>query len=307
MTRVSTVGQNQLLLVDLLRTQERLVDTQKQITSGRKTSDYKGMAPEVSTLLGAKNVLARTDQFIQDDNNLMRTLEVQNAAMQGLVDLSDELRQVVIGAINTGSGLALRTRINDLFATAVSLLNTQDGGKYIFSGTRTNTAPIVSTTPAALEGLGLGNELLAFTNNSLKSQAKVDDNLTLTYGVLATDVAKDLFKIMQELMIYETANGFDNPLTEAQQTYLIGKITDLNTAFDTLNAEQAKNGSIMTTLEGVQQRHAEDRTFLMVFIGDIEDVDLAEAITRLNQQQLALEASYQVFSTLNRITLLDFI
>ena len=63
----------------------------------------------------------------------------------------------------------------------------------------------------------------------------------------------------------------------------------------------------MTTLEGVQQRHAEDRTFLMGFVGDIEDVDLAEAITRLNQQQLALEASYQVFSTLNRITLLDFI
>lgn len=63
----------------------------------------------------------------------------------------------------------------------------------------------------------------------------------------------------------------------------------------------------MTTLEGVQQRHAGDRTFFMGFVGDIEDVDLAEAITRLNQQQLALEASYQVFSTLNRITLLDFI
>lgn len=307
MTRVSTVGQNQLLLVDLLRTQERLVDTQKQITSGKKASDYKTMAPEVSTLMGAKNILARTEQFIQTNNELARVLEVQNAAMQGLVDISDELRQLVIGAIDTTSGLALRLRIDDLFTTAVSLLNTRDGGRYIFSGTRTDTPPVATTTPAGLEALGLGNELLAFVNNSLKSQAKVDDNLTLTYGVLATDVAEDLFEIMQDLMIYETANGFSNPLTQAQQTYLIGKITDLNTAFDTLNAEQAKNGSIMTTLEGVQQRHAEDRTFLMGFVGDIEDVDLAEAITRLNQQQLALEASYQVFSTLNRLSLLDFI
>ncbi len=307
MTRVSTVGQNQLLLVDLLRTQERLVDTQKQITSGKKASDYKTMAPEVATLMGAKNVLGRTEQFIKSNNDLERLLEVQNAAMQGLVDISDELRQLVIGAIDTTSGLALRTRIDDLFATAVSLLNTQDGGRYIFSGTRTDTPPITTTTPTGLEGLGLGNELDAFVNNSLKSQAKVDDNLTLTYGVLATDISEDLFEIMQDLMIYETANGFSNPLTQAQQTYLIGKITDLDSAFDTLNAAQAKNGSIMTTLEGVLQRHTEDRTFLMGFVADIEDVDLAEAITRFNQQQLALEASYQVFSTLNRITLLDFI
>jgi len=307
MTRVSTVGQNQLLLVDLLRTQKSLVDTQKQITSGKISSDYKGMAPDVATLMGAKNVLARTESFIQTNKDLERLLEVQNAAMQGLVDISTELRRLVIGAINTTSGLALRTRIDDLFATAVSLLNSQDGGRYIFSGTRTDTAPVATTTPVGLEGLGLGNELNAFVNNSLKLQAKVDDNLTLTYGVLATDISKDLFKIMQDLMIYETANAFSNPLTQAQQTYLLGKITDLDAAFDTLNAAQAKNGSIMMTLEGVQQRHSEDRTFLMGFVADIEDVDLAEAITRFNQQQLALEASYQVFSTLNRITLLDFI
>lgn len=307
MTRVSTVGQNQLLLVDLLRTQERLVDTQKQITSGRKASDYKTMAPDVSTLMGTKNILARTEQYINSNNELGRTLEVQNAAMQGLVDISSELRELVIGAIDTTSGLALRTRIDDLFTTTVSLLNTQEGGRYIFGGTRTDTAPIQTTTPTGLEGLGAGNELLAFANNSLKSQSKVDDNLTLTHGVLATDIAEDLFEIMQDLMIYETANGFSNPLTDAQQTFLIGKISDLNTAFETLNAAQAKNGSIQTTLEGVQQRHEEDRTFLMGFVSDIEDVDLAEAITRLNQQQLALEASFEVFSTLNRITLLDFI
>ena len=129
MTRVSTVGQNQLLLVDLLRTQKSLVDTQKQITSGKISSDYKGMAPDVATLMGAKNVLARTEAFIQSNKDLERVLEVQNAAMQGLVDISTDLRRLVMGAINTTSGLALRTRMDDLFATAVSLLHSQDGGR----------------------------------------------------------------------------------------------------------------------------------------------------------------------------------
>ena len=227
--------------------------------------------------------------------------------LQSLVNVAKDLREVVFGAMNANSGLALRTTIDDLYGTTVSLLNTRDGNRYIFSGSRTDTAPVVSTTPAALEALGAGNELLAFTNNSLKSQAKVDDNLTVTYGVLASDIAEDLFEIMQDLMIYETANGFDNPMTTAQQAFLVSKIADLNTAFDTLNVAQATNGSVMSTLEDVQRRHDEDRNFLRSLIGDIEDVDLAEAITRLNQEQLALEASFQVFSTLNRITLLDFL
>ncbi len=307
MTRILTAGQSQLLLVDLLRTQEGLLNTQKQITSGRKASDYKGMAPQISTLMGAKNVLARTEQFIQSNKELSRVLETQNAAMQGLVDISGDLRELVIGAIDTTSGLALRTGINDLFDTTVSLLNLQDGGRYIFGGTRTDTPPVATTTPAGLEALGLGNELNAFANNSLKAQAKVDDNLTLTYGVLATDISEDLFEIMQDLMIYESTNGFSSPLTEAQQSYLTSKIVGLGEAFDTLNSAQAKNGSIMMSLEGVQQRHLEDRTFLKSFVSDIEDADLAEAITRLNQQQLAQEASFQVYSTLNRLTLLDFV
>ena len=304
--RVSTVGQNQLLLVDLLRIQASLAETQKQVSSGKKSTDFKGIAADVATLLGSKSVLSRTEQYLQSNKNLERALEVQNLSLQGLVDVAEELREAVLGAMSSGSGLALRTRIDDLYSTSVSLLNTRDGNRYIFSGSRTDTAPVSVTTPAALEALGAGNELNAFTNNSLKAQANVDDSLTITYGVLGTEIAEDLFEIMQDLMIYETANGFSDPLTTAQSAFLLGKVADLNTAFDTLNTAQAKNGSLMSTLEDVQRRHDEDRTFLKSFVGNIEDVDLAEAITRLNQQQIALEASFQVFATLNRITLLDF-
>ena len=59
MTRVSTVGQNQLLLVDLLRTQKSLVDTQKQLPSGQISSEYKSLAPHVATLRGVHERFAR--------------------------------------------------------------------------------------------------------------------------------------------------------------------------------------------------------------------------------------------------------
>jgi flagellar hook-associated protein 3 FlgL len=42
-------------------------------------------------------------------------------------------------------------------------------------------------------------------------------------------------------------------------------------------------------------------------VSDLESVDMGEAITRLNQNQVALQAALQVASQLNRLSLLNFL
>jgi flagellin-like hook-associated protein FlgL len=43
------------------------------------------------------------------------------------------------------------------------------------------------------------------------------------------------------------------------------------------------------------------------FIGDIEDVDLSEAIARLNQDQVAAEAAGRMIAQVNQLNLLNFL
>ena len=43
------------------------------------------------------------------------------------------------------------------------------------------------------------------------------------------------------------------------------------------------------------------------FTSDLEDVDMGEAISRLNQNQVALQAALQVTSQLNKISLLNYL
>ena len=45
----------------------------------------------------------------------------------------------------------------------------------------------------------------------------------------------------------------------------------------------------------------------LTFISDIEDVNMAEAITRVNNDQIALDVSYKLTSELSRLSLLNFI
>jgi len=308
MTRVSTAGQNTLLLVDVLKQQTRIFETQKQVTSGYKSQDYQGIASDVVTLQGAKSVLSKTEQFLQTNTELRRVTELQNLSLEGISDIATELKTKLISSLNAGSGIGLRDEIDTMYNSVVNYLTVQDNGRYLFGGTRTDVPPISANTSAELEALGAGNAAQAFENNSLKPQARIDDNLTLTYGVLASDAAGPLVQLLQDLMIFATTNGaFSNPLSNAERDFIISKVPESGVAFDQVNLAQAQHGVVMKRLEEVEDRHISDKNFLTNFIGDIEEVDVAAAVSRLQQDQVSLEASFRVFAQLNNLSLLNFL
>ena len=316
MTRIATFSQNQFLLQDVLRNERRVFEDQQRVSSGFKSPDYKGIARDVATLSGAKTIQKKTETFIESNTDLRRRLEIYDVALQGLFDAADQLRQDLITGVNTNSGIGLRDKINNLYDTAVSLLNTRENGRYIFSGTRTDAPAVNATTTTALAALGVGNHAQAFDNNTIKQRAKIDENQTLTYGVLADGAATELFESFQRLVLFDdgtnnfgftTGGPFSNELTDDQRDFLIQELAQATQAVDETNIAVAENGVLMRSLEDAQTRHEADRIFIKVFIGDIQDVNAAEAISQLNLDQLALDASFRVYSQLTRLSLIDFI
>ena len=61
MSRVSTFGQAQILLQDVLRNEEHVFDGQRKVASGDKSRDYQGLALDVPTLIGAKTLRTATE------------------------------------------------------------------------------------------------------------------------------------------------------------------------------------------------------------------------------------------------------
>ena len=326
MTRVSTFSQNTLLLNEVLRNQRRVFEAQSQIASGLKSPDFKGISRDTASLSVARNTEARTEQFVATNVELSRKLELYDLALQELSAIAQELKQDLIIAVNTNSGVAFRTKIDLLYDRLTNALNLRDNGRYIFGGTRTDTAPIAVTSPAQLQDPATVTSVASvFVNNTIKPAAEVDQNLTLTYGVLANDVAADLVQALRRLMQFDAGNNptdtgntgtgetsdgpfpITQPLTANQRDFLIKELATASKAFDTLNQAVAANGVNQKTLEETQDRHQKSLLFIKIFISDIEDVDVAEAISRLNLDQLALEASFRVYGELTRLTILDFI
>ncbi len=81
----------------------------------------------------------------------------------------------------------------------------------------------------------------------------------------------------------------------------------LQSAANALADEQGALGQTEQQLTGMQARHAEMRDALKVQLADIEEVDMADVLTRLQATQIALEASYRAIGTIGSLSLVSYL
>ncbi|SLN69475.1 flagellin [Oceanibacterium hippocampi] len=318
MTRIGSFAHTQLLLRNLVQNQERSQIAERQISTGYKAEYYKDMPRDVTTLAGAKSVLARTEQHIQNNDRLKLQLDSYDVTLEGLEGLAGDLRQTVLDAVAVRSGVGLMDGVEAVFDRVANLLNQQVAGRQIFAGSKIDTAPFTGQDIADLLAAPEPPTTL-FSNNNIAASVKVDDAREMVYGLLANEVGGDLMGAIQRIAMYNAgtlpaapvaggpASPFGTNLSDAQITFLTGELPKLEQYQRDVTQIRSENGFRAADLEATQQRLGSEKIFLTEFVSNIEDVDITEAINRLNQDQFALEASYQVLGSLNQMSLLNFL
>ena len=316
-SRVSTFGQADVLLNALLQTQNNLAQAQQQVSTGDKSTTYEGLSPNVSTLAGAQSTASQTQNYLNTNAAISNTLSAYDTALTGLSSIASSLKDAVTQAVANNSGTGLITTIKGLLSQAVDLLNQKVNGSYIFGGTNTTTAPVSVTTASGLIALAAPATPLtaptgAFANNQLKAEAQVDSNLTVTYGQLASAVGGPLMAEIQSILQYDAGvttggSSFGTTLTAAQSAFLTGEVGNLNQVSQGVNQATAANGVVQQELATLQQTQNSRLTAANNFISDIANADVATAVTHVNEDQLALQASYNLIASMSKLTILNYI
>jgi flagellar hook-associated protein 3 FlgL len=317
MTRIASFAHSQLLMNHMLEAQRRTYENHVKVSSGKESTDFQGYGRELNALLAARSTGARTEAYLMSNTELASLLELQNNALGELASVADDLRENLIKAVNLNSPLALETKVEELLDRTINALNTRYNGRYVFGGTRNDTEPI--NVDNATDLLALANVSDAFDNNTVKREQQIDDNRRVTYGILASDIATPLLNSIQRILqfnagtlpsgagAYAPAGAFQDPLPKNQRDFLVAEFNTALIAADNARAIEADNGVNMAMLDQLRGRQEEDLTFLKGFIYEIENVDMAEAVSNLKQSESALEASMQVLARMTRLTLLDFV
>jgi len=304
-TRVSTTGNYASILSNLMSAQLRQFDANERVSSQKNGNDLKDYAKKAETLAAMRVVDRRTKAY-QDQNGLIADkLTNQDQALNQVTDAAAQIRQTIADALATDRADTLMTDLNGLFKNAVQGMNTSYDGKYLFAGGQINTQPVTATSMADLTA---GPAIATFFHNDdFKAQAKVDDSTTVTTGVLADDLGTNMMNALKTIQTFQEGAGgpFTGQLTDAQRTFLQNQLAGWDTIRSDLTLTTAQNGLNQKRVDDVGQSLVARKDTLTMMMGDITDADMAKAAGDLQAAGLAVQASAQVFLSLQNTSLLN--
>ncbi len=306
-TRVSTAGNYGSVLVNLMAAQQRQFDAGNRVSSQKNGTDLKGYATKAETLTAMRTVDRRLTAYSDQNDQVAAKLGSQDEALNQVTDAAGAIRQAMADALATDRADTLMQDINGQFATATEGLNARYDGKYLFAGGQINTKPVTATTLADLTS---GPPIASFfTNDQFKAQAKLDDSTTVTTGQLASDMGTAMLTGLQGIQAFNQGAGgpFNGQLTPAQRTFLENQLASWDQIRSDLTLKTAQNGLVQKRVEDVKTNIGVHQDTLTIMIGHITDADMAKAATDLQSAQLSIQASAQVFSSLQGSSLLNYL
>ena len=154
---INGIGSNTSLLgQSVLNIKNQLSSLQVQLATGEKSTTYSGMGTGEGFAIAARAQLSNITGYQTTITNAGTTITAANTALQALSSTSSNVETAANSGSQTlnsnGQTAGQVTAISQL-SSMLSILNTQAGNGYIFSGAATNT-PSVATANAILNGNG---------------------------------------------------------------------------------------------------------------------------------------------------------
>ena len=195
----------------------------------------------------------------------------------------------------TGSAVPLDSEIDAALDQIAAQLNLKIDGRYVFAGSRTDTAPVALPSPPPTTS----DPGLYYQGDAVLVTARVAPDVELSHGVTAAD---DGFATLI------SALGQAKAAHAAQdQAGLESALTDLSAAIDGIADLRGAMGAASARLEAITESQRSTELYLDETINRIEATDMPTALARLAEDQASLEAAFVTVSRLSNLSLADYL
>ncbi len=216
------------------------------------------------------------------------------------------------GAVNTSGQTNYPIASADTIGTLVkAALNTASAG-----GTITLTDAQVNAAIAGVigaSGTALTNWYVPGTTGAPSQPVQIADDRTVAASVSALPVASggSSDAVLQTLqtaaaIAYVTPADFGGSL-QLYQSYIASTIKPALGAVQSLSEVAATNGTVESTLQNQLTANQAQTTIITNSVSSTEEVDQAQAISKLDNLQTQLQASYEVTAQLKGLSLAAYL
>ena len=305
MSPISTASLYSSLAANIGTSQTQQAKDAAEISSGEVSTDLAGYGSTAGTLTAVNSVSSRLTSYVANAQALSGKLDVQDTALSQVATAAQSARTAVAEALANNSGDDLMSTLQAQLSTATGALNTQYDGQYLFSGGQADTAPV---TASSLSDLTAASPLSSIFKNGQTAQvSRLDDSTVVKTGVLASDAGTPLMSALAAVQAYNAGpNGpLTGTLTAAQSTFLTGVLSQFDTAISSTDTTVADNGVVAQEVSDKTTQLTDQQTAIQGVVSNITTPDEAQVATQLSLAQTTLQASAQIFSSLQSDSLLQ--
>lgn len=174
--RVTNGSLRQVFLDHLQQAQQRLQQTQTQISTGSRVNQPSDDPLAAAQMREIEASLARMDQYQSNALLAQNRLGLEEEALVGVVNGLQRIRELAVQANNATSGQgsrdAIAVELRQQFTNLLALANGTDGqGRYLFAGFSEQTQPFVQTAGG-----------VSYAGDDGQHSVKISDNRLLATG-----------------------------------------------------------------------------------------------------------------------------
>ncbi len=340
MSIVSTLSASNMLRAAMSRTQTELARAQQEAGSGRLADAGLALGAGVSRTIDLRAMIGVHEGYAQANALTGDRLDASQNVLAALADLGDRLRNDVLTASNT-SDASVATAAGYALSSAVGALNTRFAGEYLFAGVDVDKQPIASpaqgaaaTEAAFLAAFGVApGSAGAAAISPAAMQQFLDTQFSALFSPtgwsanwsqasdtpIVADVAPG-----RRLDASATANeqgvrklveaaamlahiGIDALGAGTRRVVLDQAARTLGGAATGLTQVQARLGIVQREATSASDAVKAQKAYLETQIGQIENVDPADAATRISLLTTQLETTYSLTARARQMSLLNYL
>ena len=289
--------------------QNKISDSQVQLSQGKQLIKPSDAPDQAAVIQRMKTVMSRQESFHASLSTLNSRLQNEDTTLKSATNLLVRAKEIAVQAANGTlapvNRKALAAEMQGVRDQLLSLANAKDNnGNFLFSGSRSDKPAFGSPGPG---------QTPVYQGDQTRMTVMVGDQRTIPINRTGTDVFVSIsrinevsrkpegvgfFKVMDDLIAgINFSNGVAIQRGGAEMTSLLNG----------LSLAHADIGTDLNVVE--QQSNVIDDTILNIKsnLSNIEDLDYASAITKMNQQMLSLEAAQSSFSKMAQLTLFNYL
>ena len=302
------------MLRHLNRGLSRLDRHQQQLASGKQILRPSDDPAGVISVMELRSSLAENDQLLKNVTGALSWLESVDTVLGSVTSVLHRAKELTVyaatGTLNSDDRNAILKEVEQLFANVLELSNASHGGRYLFAGQKSTTMPFqrASDDPDSPDYWvikyhgGLANQETAALNVGINSNTVIDLNIIQASGTNAEDAEDQVF-----LPIFNVLSGIIQDIKNDDPGALNQRLGELEDALDGLLSVRAEVGAKLHRVALAEERLKDLHLNLNKMLSNIQDIDVAEAIVNLKNEENGYPVALAVGARIIQPTLVDFL